>query len=218
MPTARRCRRRRTSGNGRRWRSYPAWCTRDGDVRRHLAAQPLTLWRSAGPAAAGPGTLAAMVIRTMATVVKKAAAGGRLPRQVGSDGRHREDLRPEGQLRAQFAVTEVPPTGIDPEVPHRPEVARRLRSSSRPAARSSRPTTAPSGTEGNMAAVSAEGEGNRFIVIAVGDQRERVPVTGSPVRTGRQGRLRRWPGRGTVESVEAPKIDGTTPPSACTGW
>ena len=96
-----------TSSTGRRWRHTGVVHLRDGDVRRHLAAQPLTLWRSAGPQRPA-GTLAAMVIRTMATVVALCRRGGRLPRQVGSDGRHREDLRPEGQLRQQFAVTEVP--------------------------------------------------------------------------------------------------------------
>ena len=66
----------------------------------------------------------------------------------------------------------------------------------------------PSGTEGNMAAVSAEGEGNRFIVIAV-ETNEPVPVT----EPGKDCSKVAFDGglvRGTVESVEVPKIDGTT--------
>ena len=57
-----------------------------------------------------------------------------------------------------------------------------------------------------MAAVSAEGEGNRFIVIAV-ETSEPVPV----VEPGSECSKVSFAGgtvRGTVEAVDVPKIDG----------
>jgi hypothetical protein len=58
-----------------------------------------------------------------------------------------------------------------------------------------------------MAAVSAEGEGNRFVVIAV-QTNEAVPV----LEPGSECRKVAFTGgtvSGTVESVDVPKIDGT---------
>lgn len=65
----------------------------------------------------------------------------------------------------------------------------------------------PPGLQGNMAAVSAEGEGNRFVVIAVetsqalpfndpGQDCKKVAFSGAQVRGG-------------IEVIDAPKIDGT---------
>jgi hypothetical protein len=65
----------------------------------------------------------------------------------------------------------------------------------------------PAGTEGNMSAVSAEGEGNRFVVIAL-ETNEAVPV----VEPGADCRKVSFAGgtvHGTVEQVEVPKIDRT---------
>lgn len=59
-----------------------------------------------------------------------------------------------------------------------------------------------------MAAVAAEGEGNRFIVIAV-QTNEPVPVA-EPGQDCSKVSFRGGPLRGTVEAVEAPSIDGTT--------
>jgi hypothetical protein len=66
----------------------------------------------------------------------------------------------------------------------------------------------PAGTEGNKSAVSAEGEGNRFIVIAV-QTNEPVPVS-EPGKDCRKVTFDGGTVRGTVEAVEVPKIDGTT--------
>ena len=57
-----------------------------------------------------------------------------------------------------------------------------------------------------MAALTAEGEGNRFIVIAV-ETSETVPVHGPPENCQKVGFA--GPGmRGLIEVVDAPKIDG----------
>ncbi len=57
-----------------------------------------------------------------------------------------------------------------------------------------------------MAALTAEGEGNRFIVIAV-ETSEKIPVNGPPENCKKVGFA--GPGlRGLIEVVDAPKIDG----------
>ncbi len=108
----------------------------------------------------------------------------------------------------QFAVTEVPPTGIDPKFLTGQKLPEGLKFQPPNCAQFAAGQLVPSGTEGNMAAVSAEGEGNRFIVIAV-ETNEPVPVAEPGKDCGKvafDGGLV----RGTVESVEVPKIDGTT--------
>ncbi len=108
----------------------------------------------------------------------------------------------------QFAVTEVPPTGIDPKFLAGQKLPDGLKFEPAGCKDFASGQLVPAGTEGNMAAVSAEGEGNRFIVIAV-QTNEPVPV----VEPGADCRKVAFDGgaiRGTVESVEVPKIDGTT--------
>jgi hypothetical protein len=64
----------------------------------------------------------------------------------------------------------------------------------------------PAGVKGNMAATTAEGEGNRFIAIAV-ETSEAVPRSDPPQNCQKVG----FSGsgvRGLVEVVEAPRIDG----------
>jgi len=113
----------------------------------------------------------------------------------------------------QFKVTEVTPTGIDARVLSGQKLPDGLKFEPSGCARFATGQLVPAGTEGNMAAVSAEGEGNRFIVIAV-QTNEAVPVVapGSDCRkvafagagvTGGVGV------KGTVEDVEVPKIEGT---------
>jgi len=107
----------------------------------------------------------------------------------------------------QFKVTEVTPTGIDPKVLSGQKLPDGLRFEPSGCARFATGQLVPAGTEGNMAAVSAEGEGNRFIVIAV-QTNEAVPV----VAPGSDCRKVAFAGtgvNGTVEDVEVPKIEGT---------
>jgi hypothetical protein len=75
----------------------------------------------------------------------------------------------------QFSVTEVPPTGIDPKFLTGQKLPDGLKFTPAGCAEFATGQLVPTGTEGNMAAVSAEGEGNRFIVIAV-QTNEPVPV------------------------------------------
>jgi hypothetical protein len=108
----------------------------------------------------------------------------------------------------QFAVTEVPPTGIDPKFLTGQKLPEGLNFEPADCAKFAAGQLVPTGTEGNMAAVSAEGEGNRFIVIAV-QTNEPVPVA----QPGDKCKKVAFAGgtiRGTVEAVEVPKIEGAT--------
>ena len=109
---------------------------------------------------------------------------------------------------SQFSVTEVPPTGIDPKFLTGQKLPDGLKFEPAGCAEFATGQLVPTGTEGNMAAVSAEGEGNRFIVIAV-QTNEPVPV----IEPGADCRKVAFDGgavRGTVEAIEVPKIDGAT--------
>jgi hypothetical protein len=64
----------------------------------------------------------------------------------------------------------------------------------------------PPGVKGNMAATTAEGEGNRFIAIAV-ETSEAVPRT-DPAQNCQKVGFTGAGVRGLVEVIEAPHIDG----------
>ena len=106
----------------------------------------------------------------------------------------------------QFAVTEVAPTGIDPRFLTGQKLPEGVTFEPPECARFAAGQLVPTGTEGNMAAVSAEGEGNRFIVIAV-QTNEAVPVT-EPGPNCRKVAFGGGAVRGTVEAVEVPTIEG----------
>jgi hypothetical protein len=106
----------------------------------------------------------------------------------------------------QFSVTEVPPTGIDPKFLTGQKLPDGVKFEPADCAKFATGQLVPTGTEGNMAAVSAEGEGNRFIVIAV-QTNEAVPVT-EPGPDCRKVAFGGGVVRGTVEAVEVPTIDG----------
>src|SRR6516165_1823727 len=65
----------------------------------------------------------------------------------------------------------------------------------------------PPGLQGNMAAVAAEGNGNRFIAMAV-QTNEPVPFE-DPARNCKKVAFQGGRMRGLIEVVDAPHIDGT---------
>lgn len=107
---------------------------------------------------------------------------------------------------AGFQLTDVGPTGLDPRL---------LAVAALPAGLTFDPVQCaafavsqqlPAGIQGNMAAVTAEGDGNRFITIAL-ETSEPVPFV-EPGR-GCQKVAFTGPGiRGLVEVVEVPEIPG----------
>jgi len=120
------------------------------------------------------------------------------------------DIAGVAELRSsfgpQFSVTEVAPTGIDPKFLTGQRIPDGVTFEPADCARFAAGQLVPSGTEGNMAAIAAEGEGNRFIVIAV-QTNEPVPVA-EPGPDCRKVAFSGGTVRGTVESVEVPMISG----------
>jgi hypothetical protein len=129
----------------------------------------------------------------------------------GTDRNDRADIAKIAEVKAsfgpQFTVTEVAPTGIDPKVLSGQKLPGGLKFEPPGCVQFASGQLVPSGTEGNMAAVSAEGEGNRFIVIAV-QTNEAVPVL-EPGSDCRKVAFAGGTVSGTVEAVEVPKIAGT---------
>lgn len=128
----------------------------------------------------------------------------------GSGGSQSADIAKVSGLKASFGpeykVTEVPSTGIDPKLLAGQRLPDGLKFDPPGCAKFATGQLVPPGTKGNMAAVSAEGQGNRFIVIAV-ETNEPVPVT-EPGPDCKEVTFSGGAVRGTVESVDAPKIDG----------
>jgi Domain of unknown function (DUF5642) len=105
-----------------------------------------------------------------------------------------------------FQVTDVGPTGIDPRLLGPQTLPPGMKFEPADCAKFAGQQAVPAGAKGNMAATTAEGEGNRFIAIAV-ETSEAVPVDAAPANCHEVG----FAGggvRGLVEVVEAPQIEG----------
>jgi hypothetical protein len=148
-----------------------------------------------------------MLIRNLAVALGCAAAlAGCRAAAPTADIAKITDLK--SSFGPQFALTDVPPTGIDPKFLTGQKLPDGLTFEPSNCATFAAGQLVPTGTQGNMAAVSAEGEGNRFIVIAV-QTNEPVPVA-EPGPDCRKVAFGGGAVRGTVEAVEVPKIDGAT--------
>ena len=105
-----------------------------------------------------------------------------------------------------FQVKDLPTTGINPKLLASRDLPQGLTFEPTQCSKIAVGQQLPRDVQGNMAAVTAEGNGNRFITIAL-ETSEPVPFT-EPGRDCRKigfsgGRM-----RGLEEVVEAPKIDG----------
>ena len=105
-----------------------------------------------------------------------------------------------------FKVTEVPPTGIDQKMLANQKLPQTLKFDPADCAEFAKGQVIPDDTKGNMAAVSAEGEGTRFITIAMETSNE-IPLK-APADNCKKVSFAGGALRGTVESVPAPTIDG----------
>lgn len=105
-----------------------------------------------------------------------------------------------------FKVTSVGPTGIDPRLLGPQPLPAGMMFDPGDCAKAASQQVVPAGVKGNMAATTAEGEGNRFIAIAV-ETSEAVPREDPAPNCQKVGFT--GPGvRGLVEVVEAPQIEG----------
>jgi hypothetical protein len=113
----------------------------------------------------------------------------------------RSDFGPE------FKVKDTPKTAIDPKVLSTHKLPPGLTFDPPDCATFVVGEDMPPGLQGNMAAVSAEGDGNRFIAMAV-ETSAPVPFN-DPGRNCKKVAFRGGRLRGLIEVVDAPKIDGT---------
>lgn len=110
------------------------------------------------------------------------------------------------EFPATFKVTDIAPTAIDPRILEPQKLPPEIKFEPTDCGPFANQQVLPAGVKGNMAALTAEGEGNRFIVIAV-ETSETVPVSGPPANCQKVAFA--GPGvRGLIEVVDAPKIDG----------
>jgi Domain of unknown function (DUF5642) len=106
-----------------------------------------------------------------------------------------------------FKVRDIPKTGIDPKVLSPHKLPEGMKFDPSDCAKFVVGQDVPPGLQGNMAAVSAEGNGNRFIAIALQTSKP-VPFN-DPGRNCNKVGFEGGPVRGALEVVDAPQIDGT---------
>jgi hypothetical protein len=107
-------------------------------------------------------------------------------------------------IPATFHVTDIAPAGIDPHLLEAQPLPG-VKFDPADCAGFATKQVLPEGVKGNMSAIVAEGDGNRFVVIAV-ETSETVPENEPPSNC--QKVSFDGPGlRGLVEVVDAPKID-----------
>lgn len=105
----------------------------------------------------------------------------------------------------EFAVTDVPVTGIDPALLSAQKLPEGVAFDPADCAKFAAGPQFPVGVKGNMAAVQAEGEGNRLIAIAL-ETSEPIPVD-TPGENCRKVTFSGDDVRGSIQAVDAPHID-----------
>ncbi|AEF34955.1 MULTISPECIES: DUF5642 family protein [Mycobacteriaceae] len=112
----------------------------------------------------------------------------------------------ESSFGPEFQVKAIAPTGLDPKLLAANTLPPGLKFEPADCSRFAVSQQLPQGVQGNMAAVAAEGNGNRFITIAL-ETSEPVPFN-EPGKSCRRIGFAGERMRGLVETVEAPRIDG----------
>ncbi|MEZ0363934.1 DUF5642 family protein [Mycobacterium sp. pUA109] len=106
----------------------------------------------------------------------------------------------------EFKVKDFGKTGIDPKMLSNRKLPEGVKFDPASCSKFANGQQLPDGTQGNMAAVAAEGNGNRFITIAL-QTSEPVPVT-EPRRGCETVKFFEAHVNGVIQAVDAPKIDG----------
>ncbi|MGE2734803.1 DUF5642 family protein [Mycolicibacterium vaccae] len=127
------------------------------------------------------------------------------------DDLSRADISRVAELQESFAppfkTNAVGPAAVDPRLLAPQTLPPGLTFEPRDCAASAGEQSVPEGTKGNMSAVTAEGDGVRYIVIAV-ETSEPVPAK-EPSEQCRKVAFSGAGMRGLVEVVEAPQIEHT---------
>ncbi len=121
------------------------------------------------------------------------------------------DITKISQVKSSFGpdyrVKDVPKTGIDPKMLSTHKLPPGLKFDPPDCTKFVVGQDMPPGLQGNMAAVSAEGNGNRFIAMAV---QTSAPVPfNDPGRNCKKVAFEGARVRGIIEVVDVPQIDGT---------
>jgi hypothetical protein len=152
-----------------------------------------------------PKTLA--VVASAGLLAACSSSGEAAPEEPGAPS---ADIAKVAEVKAtfgpEFKVTEVPTTGIDPKLLAAQKLPDGLKFDPADCAQFAAGQQMPADLKGNMAAVSAEGEGLRFITIAM-ETSEPVPVA-EPAENCQKVNFAGGALRGTVEVVPTPEIDG----------
>ncbi len=106
----------------------------------------------------------------------------------------------------EFTVSEVPVTGIDPGLLAAQKLPDGLKFEPADCAQFAAGQQMPADLKGNMAAISAEGEGLRFIALAMETNSE-LPMV-EPAENCQKVNFAGGALRGTVEVAPVPQIDG----------
>ena len=115
-----------------------------------------------------------------------------------------KDLR--SSFGPDFQVSDAGPTGIDPRLLGPQSLPQGMKFDPADCASFANQQTVPAGAKGNMAATTAEGQGNRFIAIAV--ETSEAATVNAPADNCHKVAFAGGAVRGLVEVVEAPQIDG----------
>lgn len=126
------------------------------------------------------------------------------PDEAHSDISHVLDVK--SSFGPDFKVTTVAPTGIDPRLLAPQGLPPGAQFEPAECAKFATGLALPAGMKGNMAATTAEGEGNRFIAIAV-ETSEPVSLT-DPSQACQKVGFAAPSVRGVVEVAETPAIQG----------
>lgn len=159
---------------------------------------------SAGTLAAMFNLRAVLAIACAGTLAACGTSESAQPDLSHADIANIKNLRSD--FPAPFKVTDIAPTAIDPRILEPQKLPPEIKFEPPDCGQFANQQVLPAGVKGNMAALTAEGDGNRFIVIAV-ETSEPVPVKGPPDNCHKVG----FTGpavRGLIEVVDAPKIDG----------
>jgi hypothetical protein len=108
----------------------------------------------------------------------------------------------------EFHVTGIAPTGIDPKLFAAQKLPDGLKFEPPECAKVALAPAVPPLLQGNMAAVSAEGDGNRFIAMAV-ETSQPVPLNNPGAGCQKVG-FAGGAVRGVIEAVDAPHIAGAS--------
>jgi hypothetical protein len=148
-----------------------------------------------------------MVGGALACVAVVAACGTGKPAEADfshADIARIKDVR--STFGPQFQITDVGPTGVDPKLLAPQALPPGMKFDPGDCGSFATQPMVPPGAKGNMAATTAEGDGNRYIAIAV-ETSEAASIEG-PSPNCRKVAFDGGGVRGLVEVAEAPRIQG----------